>query len=75
MELITETIELTEEELDLVAGGVRVTGGNITGFTSASGANAMSVANALGSVSTGSGGTTGAQTIAGPTTTDTNPTT
>jgi hypothetical protein len=70
MEAITE---LTEEELNLVAGGVvimegtapgvsfiAIIGGTALGVSLASGANAMTIATALGSTSSGSGGTAGA---------------
>ena len=61
-------IELNDAELELVAGGVTITGGDAHNLTAASGSDAMSIANGLASMSTGSGGTVGIGELLGPTT-------
>ena len=61
-------IELNDTELELVAGGVTVMGGDAHNFTAASGPDAMSSATGLTSTSTGSGGTVGIGKLIGPVT-------
>ena len=64
----SKMIELNDAELELVAGGVTIMGGDAHNLTAASGSNAMSTATGLASTSTGSGGTVGIGELLGPTT-------
>lgn len=59
-----EFIELTDEELAIVAGGVSLSGGFSTGFTGGIGSITQSGANGTGSLSMSNGGTVGAATLA-----------
>jgi hypothetical protein len=59
-----EFIELTDEELAIVAGGVSLTGGASTGFTGGIGTSVMSVADTKASQTTAiNGGSVGAATL------------